>query len=118
MMRLTSGVRDRARSCSSSGYGSGADSSPTATSERDDRNESSSLDEMLLQQTPLTSLKNFFLFLAIRRRFGKGNFECGAEEVASVQRVHGFHGVVALLEVDERVVFDFLDALDRPVRLK
>ena len=117
-MRRTSGVRDGTRSCSSGGYGSGADGSSPATSERNDRNESAPLDEMLLQQTPLACFENFFLLLAIGRRFGERHFERPAEEAASVERVHGFHGVVALLKVDEGVIFDLLDALDRSVSLE
>jgi len=73
---------------------------------------------MLLQQTPLACFENFFLLLAIGRRFGERHFERPAEEAASVERVHGFHGVVALLKVDEGVIFDLLDALDRSVSLE
>ena len=120
MMRRTSGVRDRTRSCSSSSssYGSGADGSPSATSKRNDRNESSSLDEMLLQETPLTSLQNFFLLFPIRWRFGKRNFKRSAKEVTSVQGIHSFHSVVALLKMNKSVILDLLDALDWPMRLK
>ena len=60
------------------------------------------------------------LLLAVRGRLGQRHLHGvgRAGQDVAVELLHGAHGVVALLEVDEGVVLDLLDALDRPVRLE
>lgn len=72
----------------------------------------------MLEQPALASFQYLLFLLAIRRRLGQRHLQVGAVQRAPVERIHGLHGVVALLEMYKGVVLDLLDTLDRTVRFE
>ena len=78
----------------------------------------SAVNDMLLNEPAFPGLENFLLLLAVGRRFGEGHFQCGSVNDGAVQFGHGVHGVLALFEVNERIVLHLLDPLNGAVQLE
>lgn len=62
---------------------------------------------------PLLSLsQHFLLFLLVWRWLGKTDIHIGAAQIRLVERVHGSHSHLPVLEMNESIVLDLLDPVN------